>query len=137
MSDPAELAQQFMESFGHEIDGLRRMFNEQRYGNWCGPGNVGTEVTDDMDACCQAHDQAYGAQAVTSEDPPPSGYYSMWDIEGFKRTIDADATLVSCVAATAVDTNWYGPAAAAYRAGVVAIFGARAGIAAAAISWGL
>jgi hypothetical protein len=137
MSDPETLAQQFQEAYGHEIDGLRRMFAEQRYGNWCGPGNVGTEITDDMDACCNAHDNAYGAQSVTSEDPAPSGYYSMWDIEGFKRTMEADATLVACVAATAVDTHFYGPSAAVFRAGVVAVFGARATIAAAAWSWGL
>lgn len=122
--------QTFWDTWGSQIDELSRLWNEQRYGCWCGPGNVCSEVQDDMDACCKAHDEAYGAQSVTSADPPASGYYSMWDIEGLKRTMEADATLVACVTATEYDTHLYGPTAALYRVGVQTIFGGRAAIAA-------
>ncbi len=108
------------------------MFSEQRYGCWCGPGHVCEEVQDDIDKCCKAHDLAYDAVGVTSESPAPSGMAGMWSIEGFRRTMAADAKLVAGVNGTIFDFNFYGPAAAAYRAGVTLIFGPRALIGAAA-----
>jgi hypothetical protein len=119
------------QQFGGEIARLKSMFEEHRYGCWCGPGNRCNEIEDDIDSCCHQHDQAYGAVGVTSEDPPPSGYVSMWTADGFKRTKSADAALVACVTATAFDSHFYGPSAAVYRAGVDVLFGGRAAIAAA------
>jgi hypothetical protein len=103
------------------------MFHEQRYGCWCGPGNVCTEVRDAIDACCKEHDVAYARLGVTSGTPGP-GQVDMWSPEGFKRTMFADAGLVACTQLTKLDLHPYGPAAAAYREGVAFIFGTRAAI---------
>ena len=119
------------EHFGAEIERLRSMFAEHRYGCWCGPGHRCEEIEDDMDACCHAHDMGYGAVGVTSEDPPPAGSIGMWTVEGFKRTQDADLALVECITATAFDSHFYGPTAAVYRGMADLIFGGRAAIAAA------
>jgi hypothetical protein len=120
----------FWERWGSQIEMFRRMFEEQRYGCWCGPGNVCDRVTDDIDSCCKRHDEDYAAARVTSEDPPPTGWFNMWSAEGFKKTMVADARLVACTQATKYDLNFYGPAAAAYREGVALIFGFRATVAA-------
>jgi hypothetical protein len=120
----------FWQRWGSQITMLKRMFREQRYGCWCGPGNVCDGVTDRIDACCKRHDLDYAAAGVTSEDPAPPGQYNMWGIEGFKRTMVADARLVACTQATKYDWRFYGPTAALYREGVALIFGMRATIAA-------
>jgi hypothetical protein len=109
---------------------LRRLYNEQRYGCWCGPGHVCEDVRDDIDACCKAHDQAYDAAGVTSGTPGP-GQVGMWDPQGFIRTMAADQALVNCTQDTAFDSHFYGPTAAVYRAGVALIFESRVAIAAA------
>lgn len=37
------------------------------YGKWCGPGCSGPGAPiDDVDACCQAHDQCYGRRGYFS-----------------------------------------------------------------------
>lgn len=37
------------------------------YGRWCGPGCSGPGAPiDDVDACCQAHDQCYGRRGYFS-----------------------------------------------------------------------
>ncbi len=121
----------FWQRWGAQIQLAKRMFTEQRYGCWCGPGNVCEDVQDDIDAACKRHDQDYGRVGVTSSSPPPAGQASMWSIEGFKRTMGADARLVAGVQATNFDLHFYGPSAALYKAGVTIIFGARAAIGAA------
>lgn len=120
----------FWERWGSQLEMMRRMFEEQRYGCWCGPGNVCDRVTDDIDSCCKRHDQDYGAANATSDDPAPPGKVNMWTIEGLKATMVADLRLVACTQATKYDFNFYGPAAAAYREGVALIFGLRAAAAA-------
>ncbi len=127
----------FWERWGSQIAQLKRLYHEQRYGCWCGPGHVCDTDRDDMDTCCHAHDDAYEAAGVTSDDPPPSGQVGMWTIEGFKKTMIADLTLVGCTQATGFDLHFYGPTAALYRTGVALIFGTRAAIAAEAYSLGL
>jgi len=116
----------FEQAWGAEIARLKTMFVDHRYACWCGPGHVCNEEQDQIDHCCHQHDEAYEAAGVTSDDPPPSGTYGMWSVEGIKRTVAADATLVACVTATEFDTHFYGPEAAVYRTGVQAIFGGRA-----------
>jgi hypothetical protein len=118
----------FGQRWGSQIPMLRRMFHEQRYGCWCGPGNVCTETRDAIDACCKEHDLAYARLGVTSGTPAP-GQVDMWSPEGFKRTMLADGALVACTQITKLDLHFYGPAAAAYREGVALIFGTRAAIA--------
>jgi hypothetical protein len=120
----------FWERWGSQIEMVRRMFEEQRYGCWCGPGNVCDRVTDDIDSCCKRHDEDYAAANATSDDPAPPGKVNMWTIEGLKATMMADLRLVACTQATKYDLNFYGPAAAAYREGVALIFGLRAAAAA-------
>jgi hypothetical protein len=122
----------FWSIWGAQLDQARRMFQEQRYGCWCGPGNVCTHTVDAIDECCKAHDLAYAAAGVTSDDPPPPGKVNMWTIDGLKRSMRADADLVTCTQATKYDLHFYGPAAALYREGVALIFGLRAAAAAAA-----
>jgi len=124
------VADAFQQQWGAEIERLQRMFVEHRYGCWCGPGHTCTDETDQIDHCCHQHDEAYEAAGVTSDDPPPAGSVGMWTVEGFKRTVTADAELVACVSATEFDTHFYGPEAALYRGGVQVIFGGRAAIAA-------
>ena len=131
VADAAASAERAFEAaWGAEIAKLKRMFSEHRYGCWCGPGHTCEEEQDDMDKCCHQHDLGYAAAGVTSADPPGGGEVGMWTVEGFKRTIGADAELFACITATAVDTHFYGPEAALYRAGVELIFGSRATIAA-------
>ena len=124
------VADAFQQQWGAEIERLHRMFVEHRYGCWCGPGHTCTDETDQIDHCCHKHDEAYEAAGVTSDDPPPTGSVGMWTVEGFKRTVAADAELVACVSATEFDTHFYGPEAALYRGAVQLIFGGRAAIAA-------
>lgn len=125
-----DVADSFQQQWGAEIERLRRMFAEQRYGCWCGPGHTCNEETDQIDHCCHQHDEAYNSLGVTSDDPPAPGAVGMWTVDGFKRTVAADAQLVACVTATEFDTHFYGPEAALYRGGVQTIFGGRAVIAA-------
>jgi len=118
----------FWQRWGAQIQLAKRMFAEQRYGCWCGPGNVCEDVQDDIDATCKRHDEDYGRVGVTSASPPPAGEASMWSIEGFKRTMSADARLVAGVIATDYDLHFYGPSAALFKAGVKILFGGRAAI---------
>lgn len=129
MTEPPSV-DSFWDVWGGQIDQLRRMWNEHRYGCWCGPGNVCSEVQDDMDQCCYEHDMGYGSVGVTSDDPPASGSYDMWSVEGLKLTVGIDAALVACVTGTEFDSHFYGPTAALFRTGVQAIFGGRAAVAA-------
>lgn len=120
----------FWDVWGSQLEQFRRIYEEQRYGCWCGPGNVCDEETDDIDSCCKRHDEDYGRAKVTSDENPPSGWVNMWTIEGLKRTMMADLRLVTCTQATKYDLNFYGPAAAVYREGVALIFGGRTAAAA-------
>lgn len=122
----------FWSIWGAQLAQARRMFREKRYGCWCGPGNVCTHTVDRIDECCKAHDLAYAAAGVTSDDPPPPGKVNMWTIDGLKRSMRADVDLVTCTQATKYDLHFYGPVAALYRGGVALIFGLRAAAAAAA-----
>lgn len=126
----------FWRVWGSQLQQAKRMFEEQRYGCWCGPGNVCSEVRDDIDQCCKNHDEAYAAAKVTSDSSPAAGSVSMWSIEGLKRTMAADLVLVACTQATYLDLHFYGPEAVLYREGVNAIFGNRARVAAAAFAIG-
>jgi hypothetical protein len=101
---------------------VARAFREQRYGCWCGPGNVCTQTRDVLDLCCKAHDNAYAAVGVSSRS---SGGINMWSVEGLKRTEAADSALVAC-AARALTNPALGPAAHAYARAVTTIFGTRA-----------
>ena len=105
-----------------QLEIVARAFREQRYGCWCGPGNVCSQTRDVLDLCCKAHDNAYAAVGVTSGS---SGGISMWSVEGLKRTEAADSALVAC-AARAMTNPSLGPAAGAYARGVMSIFGTRA-----------
>lgn len=115
---PARAAWAFWQ---RQLEVVARAFREQRYGCWCGPGNVCDTVTDELDRCCQAHDRAYAAVGVSSG----SGGISMWSIEGLKRTEAADDALVAC-AARNLNLPALGPAARAYARSVMVIFGTRA-----------
>lgn len=128
------LVQKFQALWGEQLRTARRMFEEKRYGCWCGPSNVCFKVINNIDRCCQAHDEAYARVGVTSGNG--SGI-NMWTVEGLKRTQDADLELVRCTQATLFDPHWYGPAANLYRTGVAIIFGTRAAAAAAAKAMGL
>ena len=128
--DVSGAEQWFQQQWGAEVDRLRRMFVEHRYGCWCGPGHVCEEEQDPMDSCCHQHDLNYEAAGVTSDDPAAAGKVGMWTAQGLIRTVAADATLVACVTATEFDSHYYGPEAAAYRAAVQIIFGGRASLAA-------
>jgi len=108
---------------------LKRMWNEKRYGCWCGPGNVCNEVRDDIDSCCKDHDNGYKSVGVTSGTPGP-GEVDMWSSEGLVRTMPIDLALVDCTHSTWYDFHFYGPSAVLYRASVELIFGTRALIAA-------
>ena len=101
------------------------MYKEQRYGCWCGPGNVCEEERDTIDACCKRHDLAYDALGVSGDKPGP-GQVGMWSIEGLRKTVLADLTFVACLDLTARDWHFYGPVAAAYRALAQFIFITRA-----------
>lgn len=127
-------ARRFWAAWQRQLQIAKRMFQEQRYGCWCGPGNVCTTVTDKIDACCKRHDEAYARAGVTSGSGPS---VNIWTVEGLKRTRAADLELVRCTQATLWDWHWYGPAAHAYRTGIAFIFGARAAAASAAIAAGL
>lgn len=105
-----------------QLEIVARAFREQRYGCWCGPGNVCSQTRDVLDLCCKAHDNAYAAVGVTSGS---SGGISMWSVEGLKRTEAADSALVACAARALTDPS-LGPAAHAYARGVMTIFGTRA-----------
>jgi len=109
---------------------FRRMFEEKRYGCWCGPGNVCNRVIDAIDSCCKQHDNGYGRVGVTSSSPPGPGKVSMWSSEGLKRTMWIDLTLVACTKLTNYDWHFYGPAARLFKEGVAIVFGGRAAIAA-------
>jgi Domain of unknown function (DUF4157) len=102
------------------------------YGNWCGPRDKGKPPINNIDLCCQTHDNDYGAVGVTSG----SDGIGMFTLEGITRTKSADLKLVMCTQATALDRHWYGVGAAAYRQGVLTIFGGRAAIASALMGAG-
>lgn len=104
---------------------LERMFRENRYGCWCGPGNVCTEVRDDIDACCKAHDEAYARVGVSSE--PKPGETGMWSADGYAKTAEIDQTLVDCSQKARERGRRVG-AAALYVEGVSLIFSTRASI---------
>jgi hypothetical protein len=119
LPSPAQAAWAFWK---RQLEIVARAFREQRYGCWCGPGNVCSQTQDVLDLCCKAHDNAYAAVGVTSGS---SGGISMWSVEGLKRTEAADSALVAC-AARAMTNPSLGPAAHAYARGVMSIFGTRA-----------
>src|SRR5579859_951525 len=117
--------QTFRQRWGSQIEMLKRMYKEQRYGCWCGPGHVCEEERDNIDACCKRHDLAYDALGVSGSETGP-GQVGMWSIEGLRRTVRADLTFVASLELTAFDPHFYGPAAAHYRAAAQLIFGTRA-----------
>lgn len=133
----AALEASFHQSWDGEIERLRQMFVNERYGCWCGPGNICNEETDGIDTCCHQHDLGYDAVGVNSLDPAPAGQVNMWTIEGVKRTVEADAALVACTMATEFDDHFYGPEAAVYRAAMQLICAGRAAVAAWLISNGM
>lgn len=107
---------------------LERMFQENRYGCWCGPGHVCREVRDPIDACCKAHDKGYDRQRVSST--PGPGEIDMWSAEGFVRTAGIDQALVDCTQAAQSKDLRLGTAEL-YVDGVELIFGTRVRIASA------
>ena len=131
----------FWETWGSQFEQLRRLFLEQRYGCYCGSGRACDEVIDDIDSCCKDHDDAYDDVHVSSDsadsaESADSTTVDMWSIEGFKRTMAADAVLVGCTLKTFFDSNFYGPTAGLFRRGVALVFGGRAVIAAWLITHG-
>jgi hypothetical protein len=105
---------------------LRRMFGENRYGCWCGPGNVCSEVRDPIDACCKAHDEGYARVKVSSE--PKGDEVDMWSADGYTRTMEIDRALVDCTQTAQAKDKRHGTAQL-YVEGVSLIFGTRASIA--------
>ncbi len=111
---------------------LSRMFTENRYGCWCGPGNVCPEVRDPIDACCKAHDEGYARVGVSST--PKPGEVDMWSADGFIRTMEIDKALVGCTQTAQQKDKRLG-AAQLYVTGVSLIFGTRVSIANAIQNW--
>lgn len=116
----------FWERWGSQIKMYERMFKEKRYGCWCGPLNVCEEERDGIDSCCKKHDKEYEARRVSGGSKPAPGQVDMWSIEGFRRTVEADLTLVKCLTKTIFELHFYGPAASDYRTLAQLIFSARA-----------
>lgn len=126
------IARRFWSYWGRQLEVAKRGFLEQKYGCWCGKGNVCSTVTDSLDGCCRTHDAAYGAVGVGT-----AGGIDMWTIEGLKRTVPADQALVYCSSMAINDATPYGPAARTYQQGIVGIFGTRAAAGRAAAVLGL
>jgi Phospholipase A2 len=125
----SSVARRFWSYWGRQLAIAKRAFTEQRYGCWCGKGNVCSIPVDSLDRCCQAHDNAYGAVGVGT----PGGV-DMWTLEGLKRTVASDEALVRCSTAAINNGTPYGPAPRAYHKGIVAIFGTRTRAGRAALS---
>ena len=126
------IARWFWSYWGRQLEVAKRGFLQQKYGCWCGKGNVCSTVTDSLDGCCRAHDAAYGAVRVGT-----AGGADMWTVEGLKRTVPADEALVGCSNLAINDGTPYGPAARAYQQGIVGIFGTRAAAGRAVMQLGL
>lgn len=90
-------------AFGSTIDELRQWFsNGVRHGCWCGPGNVCTDEQDDLDSACRRHDEAYAAVGVNTADG-----VSMWSVDGFRLTRQADRVLAEEAGRLAVGDEQY------------------------------
>ncbi|MED6285168.1 hypothetical protein CHARACLAT_026561 [Characodon lateralis] len=74
--------------------------NYNEYGCWCGLGGGGTPV-DDVDRCCQVHDNCYGNSHTIPEcegifDLP---YVIIYDFSCSNKQVDCSATNDKCQAA--------------------------------------
>ena len=126
------IARWFWSYWGRQLEIAKRGFLQQKYGCWCGKDNVCSTVADSLDSCCRTHDAAYGAAGVGT-----AGGVDMWTVEGLKRTVPADQSLVRCSTLAINDGTPYGPAARAYQQGIISIFGTRAAAGRTALALGL
>jgi hypothetical protein len=112
-----------------QLDKLKRMYEEKRYGCWCGPSHVCSEVSDNLDVCCKNHDETYDKLHVTSDPNPGIGEVNMWSSEGIIKTQEADSALIKCAQQTRFDRHYYGPSGEVYRDAIALIFGGRVAMA--------
>jgi len=87
------------------------------YGNWCGPGGGPGAPINQLDACCQAHDNCYTACGVAG----------VWGVVG-PNACARRCDLQLCICAAKANCNWSWRCNS-FRAGVLCVFCGRVYIA--------
>jgi RHS repeat-associated protein len=102
-----------------KFDPSGQQYNPTKYGNYCGSGSAPgrPRPRNQLDACCQTHDDCYTACGG------PSGLLGVICPDSCRR--DCDCALAACAAGA--NCNW-GFDCNLYRTGVIAIFGANCGL---------
>jgi hypothetical protein len=103
-------------AWGGVIAQLKAWYDETtHHGCFCGGGQRGTEPIDELDACCQQHDQDYGTAGIAAA--------TMWSTaDAFVAGRAADEALVRCAESAQTDND-------VYRQGLIWIFDSRVEIA--------
>lgn len=116
MSIDEQLEAYLYRVWGEVIDQLRQWYDDAtHHGCFCGAGQRGTEPVDELDGCCQRHDQEYQEAGIAAE--------TMWSSpDAFVAGRQADVNLVNCASAAATDAD-------VYREALIGLFSRRVDIA--------
>ena len=88
-------------AWGHVIEELREWYETTtHHGCFCGAGQRGTEPVDELDTCCQTHDEEYGAAGIAADS-------MWWPPDSYVLGRQADLNLVNCAQAAATENDVY------------------------------
>jgi hypothetical protein len=101
MSIEAQVETYIARAWGHVIDELRQWWESTiHHGCFCGPGGQRGEVVDELDGCCQVHDEEYGQAGISADT-------MWWPPDAYVAGRQADANLVACAQNAATDNDIY------------------------------
>jgi Phospholipase A2 len=116
MSIDAQVEGYVARAWGGVIARLKAWYDDTtHHGCFCGAGQRGTEPIDELDACCQRHDQDYEDAGISAD--------TMWSTaDAFVAGRAADEALVRCAESAQTDND-------VYRQGLIWLFDSRVEIA--------
>ncbi|XP_078097910.1 basic phospholipase A2-like [Mustelus asterias] len=94
----ASIEQRNLINFAHVIDCVNLQVGKLRYadyGCFCGPGGNGNQPVDDIDRCCQVHDDCYG-EAEKMGCYPIFTLYDSCCVDGIPKCPDTWPTSSKC-----------------------------------------